>query len=307
MDEPTPSGGTEPSAESAAEDASANAVGEPTDASAEGGTEQEVDAGAEADPTEKSKEEKKEKVISSEDLLKEAEIKLAEPEKPKAEKPDDHRAKEKSKFQGLRDKAIDRIYASEAVRGTKGQDRKVALEEEIGKEPLAMQNHIRKETNRLEGTEDISGETPEEQGTQPTEEDKVKSILAQERDIENFNKLWPEICSTSGLNKDTTFAIEKRKELLAIKDKLVSNEKQPNHTEALELAAAKIGLFDKEKMEKAKQAAAKAVRGAHPPTGEPSRSAKKTEYTEKEFSELPQEEFEKVEKLRMQGKVKIIR
>ncbi len=315
MDNPTPSGGTEPttdpveptepieSTELVEEATPPEAVEEATDTPPEG-TEQKVDTDEGGAPQEaKPKEGEK---LSTDELLKEATLTPEPTPISEGERPEDHKVKEEARFKAAQEEALTRIYASEAVREAETDaDKKLAIDKEISKERPDFRNHLRALVKKLED-KDTLGVHPEERGEQISEEERFRRWSAQEKDRESFPKLFQEVCEKTGIDTNSTFSVKTRNELLATKDEILADMKTPNHTKALKLAAALLGLQDKKKVAAARKKALAAARTATPGNAAPTTTPGQTVYTTEQLSNLKQEDYDRVMELKEKGKVKIV-
>jgi len=299
MDKTTPSGGTEqPKA-----DASANAVAKSTDTPAKSGTEQHVGTGENGAPDTPPDEGQ---ALSPEELLKEATLKPETPEQPTGPKPEERRVHENAKFAAAREEALSRVYAYPNVREAETpEERMTAIKKEISKERPDFRNYLLKQVQKME-SQDNSGYSPEEQGEQLSEEEKFERWAAQKADREEFPKLFQELCQKSGIGTTSTFSIEMRKKLIETKNQILADLKVPNHTKALRMAAALLGLQDKDKLTAERKRALAAARTAQPANAEPSTTPKQSVYTQEQLSKLTQPEYNRVMELKDKGKVKIV-
>lgn len=245
MDELTPSKGIESNATPDA------AVEETTDTPE--GIEQQVDVeeGTPAQPEEKS--------LSADDLLAE----MPEPEKPPpdTESPKEHQKKESSKFADRRDEALEAIYA---VRGESDDtaEQKNLMEKKLNSYPPDFARYLRKEMNKLESGQDRTD--PEDMNRPLTRAD-MKAYAEQREDQIKFKELYPRLCSTAGLDKDTAHNTKMRTRLLQEAQKMQGVPL----SEAIQYVYARAGLLNREALAEAQKKGAKLARTALPNAGNP--------------------------------------
>lgn len=167
-------------------------------------------------------------------------------------------------------------------------DRGVAFEQALQSAPADLQKPLRR---LIEGTET--------QEPHPEMDVAVGRLidqkLAAKEDERTYKTAYVQIVEQAGLNAQSTHAIGARKRLSSSVERLHRHYGMPR-TEAVELVAARMGLFDQQKLQEAHEQGKRLGAASLMPPGKPAKvpAKKASEITEENVDTLSLEDIERI-------------